>query len=70
MNSPIRALIIDDEFLARKRVNNLLIDIKEIELVGECNSGKEAILAINDKKPDLIFLDIRLKDMTGFDIFR
>ncbi|WP_341216722.1 response regulator [uncultured Wocania sp.] len=70
MIAPIKAIIIDDEFLARKRVSNLLNDIKEIELIEECSSGKEAIKAINEKKPDLIFLDIQITDMTGFDILK
>jgi len=70
MITPIKAIIIDDEFLARKRVSNLLNEIKDIELIEECSSGKEAIKAINDKKPDLIFLDIQITDMTGFDILK
>lgn len=68
MNSMIKAFIIDDEYLARKRVNNLLKDVDEIEVIGECTSGKEAIDAISSEKPDLIFLDIQITDMTGFDI--
>ncbi|MFI1771920.1 LytR/AlgR family response regulator transcription factor [Thalassobellus citreus] len=70
MNATIKALIIDDEFLARKRVANLLNDVPEIDLIDECSSGKEAIDAINEKKPDLIFLDIQMTDMTGFDILK
>lgn len=70
MIAPIKAIIIDDEFLARKRVSNLLGDIKEIELIDECSSGKEAIKAITNQKPDLIFLDIQITDMTGFDILK
>ncbi len=70
MNAPIKAVIIDDEFLARKRVSNLISDIKEIELIEECSSGKEAIDVIITKKPDLIFLDIQMKDMTGFDVLK
>jgi two-component system LytT family response regulator len=68
MITTIKAIIIDDEFLARKRISSLLNDIKEIELIEECSSGKEAINMIASKKPDLIFLDIKLTDMTGFDI--
>ncbi|MGK0253796.1 MAG: two-component system LytT family response regulator, partial [Mariniflexile sp.] len=58
MITTIKAIIIDDEFLARKRISNLLNDIKEIELIEECSSGKEAINMIASKKPDLVFLDI------------
>ncbi len=70
MITPIKAIIIDDEFLARKRVANLLSDIQEIEVIQECSSGKDAIHAIMTKKPDLIFLDIQITDMTGFDILK
>jgi two-component system LytT family response regulator len=68
MITTIKAIIIDDEFLARKRISSLLNDIKEIELIEECSSGKEAVNMIASKKPDLIFLDIKLTDMTGFDV--
>lgn len=64
----ISALIIDDEPLARKLISNLLVKMPDIEVIGECKTGKEAIYMINDFNPDLIFLDIKLKDMTGFDI--
>ncbi|WP_246041025.1 LytTR family DNA-binding domain-containing protein [Flavivirga abyssicola] len=70
MSNLIKALIIDDESLARKRISNLLSDIKEIEVLEECSSGKEAINAISNKKPDLIFLDIQITDMTGFDVLK
>ncbi|WP_299436840.1 LytTR family DNA-binding domain-containing protein [uncultured Aquimarina sp.] len=64
----ISALIIDDEPLARKLIDNLLETVSKIDVIGTCKTGKEAILKINTLKPDLIFLDIKLKDMTGFDI--
>ena len=70
MVSTIKAIIVDDEFLARKRVSNLLNDIKEIEVIDECSSGKEAINKINTVKPDLLFLDIKITDMTGFEILK
>lgn len=61
-------LVIDDEPLARQRVLNLLKDVPEVIVVGECSTGKKAISAISELKPELIFLDIKLKDMTGFDV--
>ncbi len=66
----MKALVIDDEGLARRRVLNLLEDVKEIEVIGECSNGKTAIKEINDKKPDLIFLDINMKDMNGFEVLQ
>ncbi|MBW1297646.1 LytR/AlgR family response regulator transcription factor [Aquimarina litoralis] len=64
----ISALIIDDEPLARNLINNLLRTESAIDVVGTCKTGKEAILMIDTLKPNLIFLDIKLKDMNGFDI--
>ncbi len=66
----MKALVIDDEELARKRVINLLEEVKEINVVGECANGKTAIKQINDLKPNLIFLDINMKDMNGFEVLQ
>lgn len=66
----MKAIIIDDESLARKRVQNLLDEVKEIEVIGECSTGKMAIKQINDLKPGLIFLDINMKDMNGFEVLQ
>ncbi|MCY2688655.1 LytR/AlgR family response regulator transcription factor [Salinimicrobium sp. TH3] len=64
----MKALIIDDEALARKRVINLLNKVPEIEVLGECASGKIAVEQINSLSPDLIFLDLEMKDMDGFEV--
>ena len=64
----MKALIIDDEALARKRVINLLNKVPEIEILGECSSGKLAIEQINSLKPQVIFLDLEMKDMDGFSV--
>ncbi|APG59049.1 LytR/AlgR family response regulator transcription factor [Christiangramia salexigens] len=66
----MKALIIDDEELARKRVLNLLEDIEEISVIGECATGKSAVKSINEQRPDLIFLDINMKDMNGFEVLQ
>lgn len=66
----MRALVIDDEELARRRVLNLLEDVKEIEVIGQCSNGKTAIKCINKEKPDLVFLDINMKDMNGFEVLQ
>ncbi len=66
----IRTLIIDDEALARQRVRKLLEARSDVEIMQECRNGKEAIQAITEHRPDLIFLDIQMKDMTGFDVLQ
>ena len=64
----IRVLIVDDESLARKRVKDLLLGRDEFEIVGECSNGKDAIKAIQKGIADLLFLDIQMRDMDGFEI--
>jgi two-component system LytT family response regulator len=61
-----KTLIVDDEQLARERLRQLLADKPEIDLVGECADGREAVAAINEKSPDLIFLDIQIPEVDGF----
>ena len=70
MDRQITALVIDDEPLAIRRVVNLLNEEPSIDVVGECSSGSEAISLISSSNPDLIFLDIHLSDMTGFDVLK
>lgn len=64
----IRTLVVDDEPLARQRVVSLLKNYSEIQLIGECRNGEEAVEAINSKKPDLIFLDIEMPGLDGFGV--
>lgn len=64
----IKTLIVDDESPARKRIRELLVEHNEFEIIGECSNGEEAIEAIQTKSPDLIFLDIQLQDMDGFEV--
>lgn len=66
----LNTLIIDDEALARQRLINLINDVSELNIIGECATGKEAIKSINNLEPDLIFLDIEMKDMNGFDVLQ
>ena len=62
----VRTLIVDDEALARERLLQLLGKEPQIEIVGECADGSEAVAAIEGKKPDLVFLDIQMPEMDGF----
>lgn len=63
-----RVLIIDDEQLARDLLKNYLAKDSRLEIVGECSNGFEGILAINELKPDLVFLDIQMPKITGFEM--
>ena len=63
-----RALIIDDEPLARMVVREYLLDFKDIELIQECNDGFEGLKAIQQHQPDLVFLDIQMPKITGFEM--
>lgn len=63
---PARTLIIDDEALARDRLRQLLQTEPEIEIIGECADGRQAVEAIQAQAPDLIFLDIQMPELDGF----
>jgi two-component system LytT family response regulator len=64
----VRAVIADDEVLARLKLRQLLRDEVDIEIVGECATASETIQVVNSTRPDLLFLDIRMPDMDGFDV--
>jgi len=64
----IRALIVDDEPLARSSIAVLLRQHPEIEIIGECGSGSEALGEIRVSKPDLLFLDVQMPECDGFDV--
>jgi two-component system LytT family response regulator len=66
--SPIRALIVDDEPLARSNVSALLQLDPEVEIAGECSSGAEAVTEIRRTRPDLLFLDVQMPECDGFDV--
>lgn len=64
----IRCLIVDDEALARERVRSLLDGEEDIEIVAEAVDGEAALAAIAEHRPDLVFLDIQMPRLTGFDV--
>lgn len=66
----IRMLIVDDERLARQKVRAFAEAHDDLEVVGECASGEDAVDAIRELEPDLVFLDIRMPRMHGFDVVR
>lgn len=65
-SSLIKALIVDDEVLARSRIREILKKDPEIQLVGECANGQEALDAILEQSPHLLFLDVQMPQMDGF----
>jgi two-component system LytT family response regulator len=64
----LRALIIDDELPARKKLALLMREETDIEIVGQCSNGLEAIAAIEEQHPDVIFLDIQMPGLNGFEM--
>ncbi|MDQ6827703.1 MAG: LytTR family DNA-binding domain-containing protein [Gemmatimonadota bacterium] len=64
----VRALLVDDEPLARTRLRTLLASDPEIEIIGECGNGADAVEAIEEQRPDLVFLDIQMPELDGFGV--
>jgi two-component system, LytTR family, response regulator len=64
----IRALIVDDEPFARERVRQLLEGDPEVEITGECGDGLQAVAMINEQAPDLLFLDVQMPELDGFEV--
>lgn len=64
----IRTVVVDDEPLARERLATLLGSEADIEIVAQCRDGEEAVAAIQDHSPDLVFLDVQMPQMNGFDV--
>lgn len=65
-----RALIVDDEPLARQRIRHLLQKEGDFEVIAECADGVEAVKAIEDLNPDLVFLDIQMPELDGFGVIQ
>jgi two-component system LytT family response regulator len=63
-----KAIIIDDEPLARLVVREYLLDFTQIEVVQECGDGFEGVKAINQHQPDLVFLDVQMPKINGFEM--
>ena len=66
----VRVVIVDDEPLARSGVRARLSRFPDMEIVGECGDGRAAVAAIRELSPDLVFLDIQMPDVSGFDVLR
>jgi two-component system LytT family response regulator len=70
VSTALRALIVDDEALARRGLRLRLSDIDGVDIVGECNNGREALASIAGEAPDVVFLDIQMPGLNGFDVVR
>ena len=66
----IKTIVVDDEPIARARVLSLLGEEPDIEIVGECSSGRQAVSTIAQTSPDLVFLDVEMPEMDGFELAR
>jgi len=66
----LKTLIVDDESLARRGLSHRLKNISDIEIVGEAKNGREALKLIKDKSPDLVFLDIQMPGISGFEVLQ
>jgi two-component system, LytTR family, response regulator len=68
--SGIRALIVDDEPLARRGIRQLLASYPEVTVVGECRDGREAVRALAAERPDLVFLDVQMPGLDALEVIR
>lgn len=68
MKQTIRTLIVDDEPLARDAVRILVGNDPDVQVIGECKNGKEAVKAIREQAPDLVFLDVQMPDLDAFQV--
>jgi two-component system LytT family response regulator len=66
----LRTIIVDDEPLALKLLRTVLSEIADVEIVAECSNGKQAVEAATELEPELIFLDIQMPGMNGFDVIK
>jgi two-component system LytT family response regulator len=68
MTAPLRALIVDDERLARAELRRLCSAIPALELIGECSGGRDAVAAVRRERPDILLLDVEMPGVNGFDV--
>lgn len=66
----LRTIVVDDEPLASKLLLSLLDELPEVEIIGSCKNGREAISMVLDESPDLMFLDIKMPGLSGFDVIQ
>src|SRR5262245_12883876 len=64
----VRVLIVDDEAVARRRIKRLLGAESNVAIVGECGDGASALRSIAAERPDIVFLDVQMPELDGFDV--
>lgn len=70
MSDKIKTIIADDEPNARKKISGLADNIEQLEVITECKDGVETYKAIKEKNPDLVFLDIQMPELDGFEVLQ
>ncbi len=70
MKDRVRVLIVDDELLARRRIQKLLSSCPEVESIEESKNGTEAVKSIQQNRPSVVFLDVQMPDFDGFEVLR
>lgn len=70
MKNVMKTIIVDDEALARRGLKHRLAEIHDLEIIAEARNGREALDFIREHNPDLVFLDIQMPGMDGFDVLR
>jgi two-component system LytT family response regulator len=68
MTRRIQALLVDDEALSRRGIRQLLVAHPDVDVVGECRDGREALAALDAHTPDLLFLDVQMPELDGFGV--
>lgn len=70
MSKPLRAIIVDDERLARAKIRHFLEEYGTVEIIAECANGMEALTVIGEQAADVVFLDVQMPGMNGFEVLR
>ena len=68
MSEKLRTIIVEDEELARNLLKSFLEEVENVEIIAECENGFEGVKMINELEPDLVFLDIQMPKITGFEM--
>jgi two-component system LytT family response regulator len=70
MENVLKTIVVDDEALARRGLKHRLASVDDVEVIAEAKNGREALNLIREREPDLVFLDIQMPGMDGFDVLR